>query len=487
VVEFNVLGPVEVVVQGEPLGLGGPKQRAIVALLAANVPRVVSSDQLMEAVWGDEAAERTSQHLQTYVSNLRRVLDPAIGSRVIVTRAPGYALDVDPATVDLHRFGTLADHARALVAEGDDAGALAAFAEAESLWRGDLAADLQFEPVMDLLDPSQIEEERHSLVEERVDCQLRLGLHGQMVGEVEALVRAQPLRERRWSQLVLALYRSGRQADALAAYTRARDLLRDELGLDPSDELRDLERRILDHDPTLDVVVAAPPAAATSPVPPRSKDEARGPLGRHRPSGPWTALHGEAGPLIVEAAGGTACVRVLGGGEPRTISRARIGGRIDTLVAAADGRKVGAWVDGAVAAADAGLTGQLRWSGRRTSLPAGTTFRGVSSAGEPITGDPPALPEELAGIEGPWSALDEATSARGSLLAAAAGAGSSTLHLLLRRGSRAEHRVIDAGVHLDRVVVARPLDGRSHPTIVFGGAGEAVWWWSWEQAGPGAT
>jgi hypothetical protein len=363
---------------------------------------------------------------------------------------------------------------------------------AAPLWRGDLAADLQFEAVMALLDPAQAEEERHSLVEERVDCQLRLGLHGQITGEVETLVRAQPLRERRWSQLVLALYRSGRQAEALAAYTRARDLLLDELGLDPSDELRDLERRILEHDPTLDVVVppagASAPgaAAAVAPAEAARAAEPHGPLGRHRPTGPWTAFHGEAGPLVVEASGGTACVRVLGSGEPRTIARARIGGRIEALVASADARRVGALVDGAIATADVEPTGQLRWSGRRVGLPSGTPLRGLTPEGEPITEDPVGLPEELAMVEGPWSAVDEATSPRGSLLAAAAGGGSSTLHLLLRRGSRVEHRVIDAGVHLDRVVVARRIDGRAHPTIVSGGAGASLWWWSWEQAGPGS-
>ena len=119
-VEFRVLGPVEVVADGESLKLGGPKQRALLAVLAIEVGRVVGSDRLMEALWGEDAADRAPQHLQTYVSNLRRILDPALGTRALVTRSPGYVLDVDPESVDLHRFAALADQARQLIPRRKD-------------------------------------------------------------------------------------------------------------------------------------------------------------------------------------------------------------------------------------------------------------------------------------------------------------------------------------------------------------------------------
>jgi len=502
--EFRLLGPLEVVVDGEPLQLGGPKQRAIVAVLAAQLPAVVSSDTLMEAVWGDDAAERTAQHLQTYVSNLRRTLDPAFGRRVIVTRRPGYVLDADPASVDLNSFRARAAHARELVEQHRDQDAITVFEEAEGFWRGDLLADLQFEPVMALVDRSPLEE-RLSLIEERVACQLRLGLHAQLIGELEALVGAQPLRERRWSQLMVALYRSGRQAEALNAYGRARELLRDELGLDPSADLQQLERRILDQDPELDLDlgdsgrVAAPveppddgPLEAARPV---------GAAGQHTPSGSWAALQSGSGLLVVEAAGGTVCVRAVSGTEVRTIHRSRVGGRVEVIVASTDGAVIGASVDGSFATADVGPTGALRWSGRRRPLPPVDHLVAVTPAGEPVTSGRnertvafaqrtvslvddrlEGCPDQLAALDEPWTGLDAGTSGRGELLVATAGAGPSTLHLLLRTGRRIEHRRVDTGVHLDAVAVARPVDRRGPPSVVCGTAEGAIWWWTWDAA-----
>jgi DNA-binding SARP family transcriptional activator len=524
VVEFRVLGPVEVLVDGEPIDLGGPKQATIVALLAVEAPRVVSSDTLIGAVWGDDATTRTNQHLQTLVSNLRRALRARTDRTLLVSRKPGYVLDVTPEEeVDLHRFRSLVQQARDLAARGDDGGALATFRLAEACWRGDLAQDLAFAPVADLLAGSPHHEVRLSAYEDRVDAQLRLGQHGQLVGELEAMIAEAPARERRWQQLMLALYRAARQKEALDAFARARSHLRDELGLEPGPELRALEQRILAHDPALDLAgagaVAAPPVASAAPVVasaapvvasaapevPIAPAEApaaaptaesgRGELGSHRPTGPWTALQGDAGLLVVEASGGSVHVRGLGRGALRNVGRARIGDVVEEVVASADGTVVAALVDGRLARAAVLPGGRLRWSGRRDELPVGDELLGVTESGEPVTapgatavarfGDTEVelrdgafvgAPEPLTGLPGPWISLDAATTARASLLAAATG---STVHLVQAAGRRVEHRTVDVGGPASRVVVARPTDRRGTPELVCVESAGTVRWWSW--------
>jgi DNA-binding SARP family transcriptional activator/tetratricopeptide (TPR) repeat protein len=234
-VEIRLLGPLEAVRDGAIVALGGTKQRAVLALLALNSGQVVSSDRLVSALWGDEPPSTAATAVQGHVSRLRRLL----GAEAIVTRPPGYVLN---AATDVSLFERLLE-------EGDHRGALA-------LWRGGPLSDL--DTGLDVTDGiHRLDELRLSAQEELFDAELRAGRHSDLIPALEAYVRAQPLRERPVEQLMLALYRAGRQADALAAYGRLRERLRDELGLEPGERLRALQRRILEQDPAL-----APPGEA---------------------------------------------------------------------------------------------------------------------------------------------------------------------------------------------------------------------------------
>jgi DNA-binding SARP family transcriptional activator len=232
--EFRLLGPLEVRENGRAIELGAAKQRALLAVLLLNANRVVSTDTLIESLWGERAPETAVKALQVYVSQLRK----AIGRDRIVTRAPGYELVVGTDELDLGRF-------ERLVAKEE-------FGEALRLWRGSPLADFAYEPFAQS-EIARIDELRQACLERRIDADLAAGRHPELVGELEALVRAHPLRERLRAQLMLALYRSGRQADALDAYQAGRALLSDELGLEPDAELKDLQRAILAHDPALDL------------------------------------------------------------------------------------------------------------------------------------------------------------------------------------------------------------------------------------------
>jgi class 3 adenylate cyclase len=243
--EVRLLGPLEASRGGTPARLGGPKPRALLAVLALEPGRVVSVDRLVESLWPGEAPETAAHAVQVYVSQLRKALGP-----VIATRAPGYELELDPERVDVHRFFRLAQEGRAALEGGDPTSAEGALREALALWRGPVLADFLYEPFAQT-EIARLEELRTVALEERIEADLALGRHAELVSELEALVTAQPLRERPRAQLMLALYRSGRQADALAAYRAARDTLVDELGIDPGPELRALEAAILHQDESL--------------------------------------------------------------------------------------------------------------------------------------------------------------------------------------------------------------------------------------------
>lgn len=257
--EFRVLGPLEVVDAGRSLPLGGTKQRSVLAMLLLEAGRVVSVDRLVEGVWGDGAHDRAVATLQVYVSNLRKLVEPDRGGvpQVLVSQRPGYRLQVDRDQLDLARFEALAAEARRDAAELRPAEAVARLDEALALWRGQALADVAFEPFASA-EVARLEEARTVALEDRLDAALVLGRHAELVGELEALVCAHPLRERLRGQLVLALYRSGRQAEALRAYADAREMLREELGIDPSPALQDLERRVLAQDPSLAAPAQAP-------------------------------------------------------------------------------------------------------------------------------------------------------------------------------------------------------------------------------------
>ena len=265
--EFRILGPLEVCTDGGPkLDLTG-KQRALLAALLLRANEAVSTDGLVDALWGADPPDTAGKALQVYVSRLRKLLEPE-GKALLVTRPPGYALDLGGHTLDLHRFERLrADASRALE-QGDPAAAEAKLHEALSLWRGPPLADFAFEPFAQS-EIARLEELHVAALEERIDALLALGRHGEVVGELEALVAGHPLRERLRAQQMLALYRSRRQAEALDAYQSARRALVDELGIEPSLELQELEKRILRQDPSLEAEAPAAPMKEKATAPGR--------------------------------------------------------------------------------------------------------------------------------------------------------------------------------------------------------------------------
>ncbi|MBV9603967.1 MAG: tetratricopeptide repeat protein [Solirubrobacterales bacterium] len=262
--EFGVLGPLMLRTAEGTLTLPSAKQRALLAVLLLEAPRnVVSAERLIDELWGEDPPATAIKALQVHVSNLRRLLGP---TQPVVTRPTGYALELDPDTIDVHRFDSLLSRARSLRSGGDAAGALSALVEALALWRGPALADVE------LLGPGateagRLEGRRAIAQEERIELELEQGDAAALVPELEALVSAHPYRERMHGLLMLALYRAGRQADALEAFRRARARLVEELGLDPGPELVRLEAAILAQDPA----IAQPPpttGAAPSGAPP---------------------------------------------------------------------------------------------------------------------------------------------------------------------------------------------------------------------------
>jgi DNA-binding SARP family transcriptional activator len=253
--EFRILGPLEVVNDRRAVALGGSKQQALLAILLLRANEVVSRDRLIEDLWGERAPETASTALHGYVSQLRKVLEPRRGEddhQVLITRAPGYLLRVDPEQFDLRRFERLVREAKNELAGGDAQAAVGTLAEALALWRGPPLAELGSAPFVSI-ESLRLEELRLSALEERIGAELCLGRHADIVAELEALVAEHPLRERLRGQLMLALYRSGRQAEALDTYRRSRQALVEELGIEPGIELQQLEKAILNHDPTLEL------------------------------------------------------------------------------------------------------------------------------------------------------------------------------------------------------------------------------------------
>ena len=254
--EYRILGPLEVAANGRAVPLGGTKQRALLAVLLLHRNAVVPTERLVEDLWGADPPATAAKTVQVHVSRLRK----ALGTAALETRAGGYALNVDAASVDLRRFEELTRDGRARLAAGDPAGARAALAEALALWRGPPLADFAYEPFAQT-EIARLEELRVGALEERIDAELAVGDHAGLVPELETLIASHPLRERLRRQLMLALYRSGRQAEALGVYREARRAL-DELGIEPTRALRELEAAILRHDPALDPVVRAGRRAA---------------------------------------------------------------------------------------------------------------------------------------------------------------------------------------------------------------------------------
>ena len=271
--KFQVLGPFEVRREGGPVPLGPAKQRTLLAILLVRANEIVSSDRLIEELW-PEPPDTAGNALQVYVHKLRKALEPerrrGESGELLITRAPGYMLRVEPDQLDAGRFARLLGDGRAAAEAGDPATAARTLAQALELWRGPAYADFAYDPFAQA-EIARLEELRLDAVEDRIEADLALGGAAELVGELEALIGDNPLRERLRGQLMLALYRAGRQADALEAYDEARRTLDEELGLAPSPPLQRLQTDILRQAPALEVSIemADQPAdlAATSPEP----------------------------------------------------------------------------------------------------------------------------------------------------------------------------------------------------------------------------
>lgn len=258
--EFRILGPLEAFEGGVSLALGGLKQQALLAMLLLHANEVVSTDRLIDALWEVPPAKPTKA-VQVYVSRLRK----ALGGAMPASQPPGYVMKLSPEQLDLARFRVLRELARR-----DSAGNAEKLEQALALWRGPALAEFLDEPFA-RAERLRLEEERLGTLEERIEAELALGRHAAVAGELEALVALHPLRERLRAQQMLALYRCGRQADALAAYREGRARLVEELGLEPGRQLQELERAILRQDSTLELSTRA----AGAPTPDTAGSAAR--------------------------------------------------------------------------------------------------------------------------------------------------------------------------------------------------------------------
>ena len=239
--DFRVLGPLEVSDGGNALALGGPKKRAVLAILVVHANSVVSADHLIDEVWGEEAPKSARRTLHSYVANLRKTLN--VHGEILSGRQGGYILEVDPSSVDVVRFAQNVDEARSLHVT-DPTGAMRLLDEAFAMWRGPPFGSLTDDVPSLRIESARLEELRLTAVELRIDCEFEIGHGDSTIGDLECLVAEHPYREGLWHRLMLALYRSGRQGEALGAYQRVRKILGEELGIEPSRGLAQLEEQI---------------------------------------------------------------------------------------------------------------------------------------------------------------------------------------------------------------------------------------------------
>ena len=347
--QFRVLGPLEAIHEEQQVELGGRKQRALLAVLLVRANQVVSADKLIDELWGDAPPATALKTLQAHISRLRRALAserpdasrPDVPSVAILTREPGYVIRVEPEQLDLLRFERLLDEARR--APPDAAAHL--LREALGLWRGNALADLANERFAQA-EILRLEELRLVALEERFEADLALGRHAEVAVELETLVSEHPLRERLRGQLMRALYGSGRQADALAVYRETRSRLVDELGIEPSTELQELEKAILRQDPAL-----APAATLESGgrVPSVAGSQRRAIIVVASDEARLDDLLAIAEPLVRRPPRELILARLLRGGDDLTAANAALAARRSELV----GRGVAARI-AAYTAADPG-------------------------------------------------------------------------------------------------------------------------------------
>lgn len=251
-VEYRLLGSFEVIVDGAPTHCGGVKQRSVLAMLLLDVNRLVTIGRLTDGLWADDPPARSLATVQVYVSGLRKLL-AADGESPITTRTNGYILQASPEAIDVERFTSSVAAAVEAGRWQDDRLTLSHLETALGLWRGDPLGDFIDQPFA-AGPASALQQQYEGVVEQRFEVLLRLGEHRAALPALEEALAVTPLRESLWRLLIVALYRSGRQADALAAFARCRDLLVDQLGVDPSPETQALEMAVLQHDPELAAV-----------------------------------------------------------------------------------------------------------------------------------------------------------------------------------------------------------------------------------------
>jgi len=258
-VEYRLLGPLEVLDDGTPIDIGPKQQRALLALLLLHANRVVTTERILEELWGEEAHGK-EKTLWVYISRLRSALEPEreAGSKteLLITRDHGYSLTIESEDLDSHRFEQAAERGRSLMRD-DPAAAAAQLQSGLQLWRGAALEEFAYENFAQT-EVTRLEELRLTAIEDHFEASLRSGRHREIVGEMEAFAGANPLRERPVALLLKTLYRSGRQADALRAFQRYRQKLGEELGIEPSPELCRLEEQVLLHDSRLEGVGSPP-------------------------------------------------------------------------------------------------------------------------------------------------------------------------------------------------------------------------------------
>ena len=284
--EFRVLGPLEVRDGERVLPLGGAKQRAVLAILLLRHDEVVSRDRLVDGVWGDAPPASAAHTLEVYISRLRKALHRDGEPERLLTRPPGYLLRVGDDELDLQRLEALMEDARRALAADDPHTAAITLSEGLALFRGAPLEELSYAP-FSRAELGRLDDLRLAALELRIDADIATGRDAELIGELRALVARYPLRERFWCQLMLVLYRSGGQSEALATFDRARHELAEQLGIDPGLPLQHLHQRILCHDPSLEPPTAANEPSLTQPIdePQTPPDGLRGPPGLIRPSG----------------------------------------------------------------------------------------------------------------------------------------------------------------------------------------------------------
>jgi len=289
-VEFRILGPLEVLEDRRSLALGRLKERTVLAVLLLHANEFVSRERLIDELWGTSPPATARKAVNVYISKLRQTLTRN-GRDPIATAEGGYRLVIDPELLDAERLRSLIAQARGCIAEGDSEPASQLLQEALALWRGPALAGIQLES-FGRDEVAQLDELRLAALMDRIDCDLALGRHEHVLGELNLLVREHPLRERLRAQQMLALYRADRQADALDAYAEARKTLVDDLGIEPSAALQRLQQAILRHDPSLETpegtaaVNGLPPSAAARPYTSTGEPDEATSRPRHRPRRP---------------------------------------------------------------------------------------------------------------------------------------------------------------------------------------------------------